>query len=236
MKPGLLLITALLVTSGCTSVKVKPIAPASLQQVCIVNNPKVIIDEFVPVLQDGFARHHIATHVVEQAQSQSCEVTLTYTALRSWDFTPYLSHAELRLWRAGKQIGAADYHLRGKGGFSLTKWAGVKTKMDPVIDQLLGGQPGAGTATQSPQLPVPARSPQTAPQPAQLVQPTPVLMEAGAAASPPAAPAPAASGNWRNWGASPTPRQPRTLYRCPGGNGSEVVTETPAAGCTVIHE
>ena len=235
MKSKLLLITALLITSGCTSVKVKPIAPASLQQVCIINNPSVIIDELVPVLQDGFTRHHIATHVVDQAQSQSCEVTLTYTALRSWDFTPYLSHAELRLWRAGKQIGAADYHLRGKGGFALTKWASVKTKMDPVIDQLLGGQSGTGAAIQIPQPSMPAPSSQTTPQFAQPMQPTTVLMETGVDASP-SAPAPAASGNWRNWGTSSTPHQPQTLYRCPGDNGSEIVTETPTAGCTVIHK
>ncbi|MGB3393310.1 MAG: Sbal_3080 family lipoprotein [Stenotrophomonas sp.] len=234
MKTRLLLVTVLLITSGCTSINVKPIAATSLQQVCIVNNPKVIIDEFVPVLQDGFARHHIATQVVEQAQSQSCEVTLTYTALRSWDFAPYLSHAELRLWRAGRQIGAADYHLRGKGGFALNKWAGVRSKMDPVIDQLLGGQRGTGAAMQSPQLPVSIQSPQTAPQSAQPMQPATVLMETGAGTSP-SAPAPAASGNWRNWGAPATPHQPKTLYRCPGDNGSEVVTETPAAGCTVIH-
>jgi hypothetical protein len=69
-------------------------------------------------------------------------VHLTYTALRSWDFKPYLSHAELRLWRDGLQIGAADYHLRGKGGFSFAKWQGTKAKMDPVIDQLLGGTSG----------------------------------------------------------------------------------------------
>lgn len=52
---------------------------------------------------------------------------------------PYLSHAELQLHRAGQQVASAEYHLRGKGGFSLTKWAGTKSKMDPVIDELLAG-------------------------------------------------------------------------------------------------
>lgn len=140
MKTWLLIVLALLAT-GCTSVNVRPIASGErLQNVCIVNNPKVIVSDFVPVLRDGFNRHDISTSVVDEAQSRSCETTLTYTALRSWDLKPYLSHAELRLWRDGKQIGSADYHLNGGGGFDLGKWRGTKAKMDPVIDKLLAGQ------------------------------------------------------------------------------------------------
>jgi hypothetical protein len=65
---------------------------------------------------------------------------LSYTARRSWDFAPYLAQAELWLRQDGKQVGYAEYHLVGGGGFSLTKWQGTKTKMDPVIDQLLEGE------------------------------------------------------------------------------------------------
>ncbi|WP_282275191.1 hypothetical protein [Stenotrophomonas sp. PS02297] len=63
---------------------------------------------------------------------------------------------------------------------------------------------------------------------------------AAAAAAPstpaePAAPTTGTSSNWRNWGASGAPQgQQKTLYRCPGPNGTEVVSETPAAGCIVI--
>lgn len=138
---GKVLILFVLAASGCTSINVRPVeSTANLQRVCIVNNPKVIVSDFISVLQDGFDRHNIATSVVESSEATSCDVTLTYTALRSWDFKPYISHAELRLWRDGKQIGAADYHLKGKGGFALTKWGSTKEKMDPVIDQLLASK------------------------------------------------------------------------------------------------
>ena len=50
----------------------------------------------------------------------------------------YLHHAELRLEKNGNKIGYAEYHLNGKGGLSLTKWQSTKTKMDPIVDQLLG--------------------------------------------------------------------------------------------------
>ncbi len=51
----------------------------------------------------------------------------------------YLSHAELHLLRNGRQIASAEYHLNGKGGLALTKFKGMNSKMDPVIDQLLAG-------------------------------------------------------------------------------------------------
>jgi hypothetical protein len=48
-----------------------------------------------------------------------------------------MSIAELRLTKGGLEVARANYHLRGKGGLSLNKWASTKSKMDPVIDELL---------------------------------------------------------------------------------------------------
>lgn len=128
-----------LALAGCTAVDVRPVsAGTALPEVCIERNPQVIVPDFVDVLRDGFARHHVVTRVVEPGATAGCGAVLNYTALRSWDFKTYLSHAELRLWQDGRQIGYAEYHLRGKGGLSLAKWAGTREKIDPVIDQLLG--------------------------------------------------------------------------------------------------
>jgi hypothetical protein len=81
---------------------------------------------------------HVSTQVYTGDAPAGCDVILTYTALRSWDFAPYLSHAELHLkTRDGAEIASAEYHLVGKGGYSLMKWQGTKTKMDPVVDELL---------------------------------------------------------------------------------------------------
>jgi hypothetical protein len=123
---------------GCTAVTVKPVDRAlEIQRVCIQDNPRVQVSDFVTVLRDGFDRHGIATEVISGTPGPKCNAVLTYTALRSWDVGTYLSHAELRLERDGRQLAYAEYHLRGKGGYSLMKWQGTKTKMDPVIDELL---------------------------------------------------------------------------------------------------
>lgn len=140
------LIVAVLL-SGCTSVTVRPVeSSALLKRICIQENPKVLVTDFVTVVRDGFDRHGIASEVVGGVVNPNCDSLLTYTALRAWDFASYLRHAELRLERDGRQIGYAEYHLNGGGGFDLTKWAGTKSKMDPVIDELLAGYPNSRPA------------------------------------------------------------------------------------------
>ncbi len=123
---------------ACTSVTVTPVAPGvRMSHVCIKDNPQVIVSDFVPVVRDGFSRHGVTTNIFSaELPPIGCEYVLTYTALRSWDFAPYLSHAELRIEKSGRQIAYGEFHLRGKGGLDASKWTGTKSKMDPVIDKL----------------------------------------------------------------------------------------------------
>jgi hypothetical protein len=135
---GTVLLLSALVFCGCTSVQIQPVdRTVNMNHVCIQENPKVIVSDFLPVLRDGFDRHGISTEVFSGQAPERCEFVLTYTALQSWDFSTYLSHAELWIERKGRKVASAEYHLDGKGGLSLMKWQGTKTKMDPVIDDLL---------------------------------------------------------------------------------------------------
>lgn len=125
--------------SACTSVQVAPINKAKvndIQQICIVENPKVVVDDFVPVIQKRLQYHGITSRLVEN--EQGCEYTLHYSAKRSWDFKAYLSWAELNLYHDKKIIAQAEYKLVGGGGLSLMKWQSVEIKMNPVVDELLG--------------------------------------------------------------------------------------------------
>lgn len=124
--------------AACTSVQVQEIDPTlQLSHVCIESNPKVIVGDFLPVVRKGFERHGITTEVYEGSKPEYCDYHMTYTALQSWDISTYMHHAELQLYQTLKPIAYAEYHLNGKGGFALTKWASVESKMDPVIDTLL---------------------------------------------------------------------------------------------------
>lgn len=132
---GALLTLGLL--TGCTAVQVSPLQSVT-QDVCIEENRTVLVEDFVTVLQAGFARHGINTQVHRSIARGQCSHIVTYTARRSWDGVPYLSSAEIKVLDPQRRpLASGDYHLRGKGGFSLLKWQGTKAKMDPVIDQLL---------------------------------------------------------------------------------------------------
>jgi hypothetical protein len=50
--------------SACTSVTVRrPDTNLAIKHVCIQENPKVWVSDFLPVLKDGFTRHGIATTI-----------------------------------------------------------------------------------------------------------------------------------------------------------------------------
>ena len=128
----------MIVFTGCTSIKVTPIpALYNVQKITIKNNPKVIVSDYVPVIREGFDRHGISTEISDNVSNNKDKFSATYTALRNWDIIPYLTHGEVKVWYKGRIIGSATYHLIGNGGLSFYKWQGVKTKIDPVMDQLL---------------------------------------------------------------------------------------------------
>lgn len=128
------------VLSGCTSIQVEPLSVRP-SNICIEQNPKVLVSDFLSVLRRGLADRGISSEVYSQVPA-TCEYRMTYVAYRSWDFAPYLSRADLEVWdRERRLVGAAHYHLRGKGGLSMTKWQGTETKMAPVLDQLLKDMP-----------------------------------------------------------------------------------------------
>ncbi|MCJ8170385.1 Sbal_3080 family lipoprotein [Atopomonas sediminilitoris] len=123
--------------SACTAVQVQPLASAP-EQLCIKNNPKVQVSDFVSVMQSGFQRYGFNTQVVDNPSLSDCPYVVTYTARRTWDIVPYVSLAEIHIFNEQRrEVANAHYHLRGKGGFSLMKWQGTQAKISPVMDQLL---------------------------------------------------------------------------------------------------
>ncbi|MEN8169162.1 MAG: Sbal_3080 family lipoprotein [Pseudomonadota bacterium] len=137
MKNYFLLFFAIVV-AGCTNIKVQEADPSlQLSHVCIENNSKVIVGDFLPVVRKGFIRHGITTEVYKEKKPNHCKYHLTYTALKTWDVGTYMHHAELQLYQGINPIAYAEYHLAGKGGLALNKWASVESKMGPVIDKLL---------------------------------------------------------------------------------------------------
>ena len=137
----LFLFCLIILASGCTAITIRPVdTQLQIKQVCIKDCQKECFDEqMVDTIRDGFKRHGITTTVNSDESDSQCEYHLSYYCERTWDMAMYMNHAELRLYQGEAQIGYAEYHLRGKGGFSLMKFKSTKEKIDPVIDQLLSG-------------------------------------------------------------------------------------------------
>jgi len=121
---------------GCNAVRVKEVsAKEPIEHVCIEQNSRVTIVDFVDVMQEAFLKHGISSSVV--SPPARCKYTATYTAQRTWNLGTFLSEAHVVIFRDGTPIAAANYHLRGKGGLTLTKFAATRSKILPVMDQML---------------------------------------------------------------------------------------------------
>ena len=143
----LALLAAMFFLAGCTSVIVSPLPyDANLKEIKLLNNPAVIVDDFVPVLEKYFLEHGIALNRVPgTANIGANEYGIRYTARRSWTVLPYLSLAYVRIFKGERLVAEGNYYLSGHS-FCLSpyKWQGVETKMKPVYDELLKNYPIAG--------------------------------------------------------------------------------------------
>lgn len=134
-------ILGLTLLAGCTSVEVEPVPAAhALDHVLIRENPKVAVADFLDVLVEGFERNGVRTSVISPTAGVGSAYEVTYVAYRNWDLAPYLRDATISVYSQGRRIGHAVYHLVGGGGLSLTKWRGTRTKILPVVDELLSQQ------------------------------------------------------------------------------------------------
>lgn len=123
---------------GCTSIRVEPIrGEENLSQVCVIENDGVEVYDMVQVIRGGFERHNISTRALA-FPDESCTHILSYNAKQWWDFTLYMTYADILVEnKDGNKIGYAEYKLRWNGGLSPRKWADTQTKLDPVLDKLL---------------------------------------------------------------------------------------------------
>lgn len=129
----------LLTLTGCTNIKVEPVdRQYQISKLCIEENPKVVVGDFVDGLQSLLRKHGIESRLYATPVPSSCEYRLSYNATRSWDFSAYLSDASVWLYKGDQKIGFAQYHLTAEGGLDPSKVATVEEKMGPVINQLLG--------------------------------------------------------------------------------------------------
>lgn len=130
---------------GYNSYKVQALPfDAGLKDVFVINNPKVIVNDFVGVMTDEFNARSIKVHMVPQYYvANPNEYVIQYDARQSWDFSPYLSDATIRVIQNNLTMAKGKYHHVGRS-CSLdifTKWRGTEWKMKDIYDELLKNYP-----------------------------------------------------------------------------------------------
>ena len=137
----LLVICGVLFVSGCNSYNVRPLPYDSrLNNVVLVENPKVIVHDFVDVLQDEFnARNIKVIRKPENYVAKPDEYVVRYNALQSWDLSNYLSYAMILIEKDDmiKAKGTYDHVGRSCSLDCFTKWRGTQWKMSNLYGELL---------------------------------------------------------------------------------------------------
>ena len=77
---------------GRTPVTVAPLKPG-VPEVLVRENPKVSMSGFLPYVRKNFESRGIPTRVIKESDAAGDAYVVTYTALRSWDLTTYLSRS-----------------------------------------------------------------------------------------------------------------------------------------------
>jgi hypothetical protein len=118
------------VLNGCSIfTRVDPVE-TKIAEVCIKNNPAVLMGGFLPELRSQIETHGIKTRVFDKHAPKDCLYQLLYTANWRWDFAMWLTYAELAVYESEhrNRIGVAIYDARDGNG--------LPDKFGPTADKL----------------------------------------------------------------------------------------------------
>ena len=113
-----------------------PVQLASGEPICVVNDPAVRA-EVEPIILDALTKRGYVPRVVPTAVGRErCANELEYTAKWSWDFTIYMSKAELAYYQNGVQTGRSVYDSKSAGGMNFNKWVNAEEKLREMVAEL----------------------------------------------------------------------------------------------------
>jgi hypothetical protein len=133
-----LLLAAMLAMTGC-SIK-QTVTPASLSpdlpsEICLIPAEGLrtgFNTTYTALLKDkGFQTRELTPG----SSPSTCALSTTYIGTWSWDLALYMSYADIRVFKNGRQVGQAEYDSRWGGG-RLDKFIDAETKITELTNQL----------------------------------------------------------------------------------------------------
>lgn len=127
---------AALALSGCAITQtVKPVAASGISQICVKNNPQVMMKEFVNELRSQVESKGLKTSLFDGERPAGCKHHLEYTANWRWDMAMYLVFADVRVYEDGLLVGQGTYDAHG-GGANMAKFGPTAEKLRTIVDPL----------------------------------------------------------------------------------------------------
>ncbi|WP_374090414.1 Sbal_3080 family lipoprotein [Methylomicrobium lacus] len=130
-------LTSALLLGACASplTRIEPVpATENISQICIKENTKVFMDDFLPEVRKQIEERNIKTELL--TPNAVCEYVMSYDAQWSWDwfwtFSVYLSLAEFSVTKNNQQIGMASY-TAGLGPAAIGR---TQNKIRPLLIEL----------------------------------------------------------------------------------------------------
>ncbi|HEY4372918.1 MAG TPA: Sbal_3080 family lipoprotein [Burkholderiales bacterium] len=132
-----LALLALPLLSACAiHENVKPVDELASREVCIIVNPALFSDGFLPVYEKALqAKGLTVRELPADGKIEDCPVVSTYTANWGWHWATYLSFTRIRIFSNAHLRGEATYDAT-HGRYSLKKYVRAADKVDELVDQL----------------------------------------------------------------------------------------------------
>ena len=134
---------------------------------CVITNQvngNAYVEDFAASLR---ARNFEVKMLPPYASIASCPMTATYTVQRQTYVTPFVSSADITVYRNGERVGKALFNAnRSAGGVNLSHLIPPASKIEELVDQLFPGLKPQPQPAQAAPAPAPAPAPEAAPAPA----------------------------------------------------------------------
>lgn len=134
----ILILLTVLFMAGCALPVViqPPAANIKITELCIVDNPKVLMDGFLPELKAQLKSYGIATQTWTAYNPEGCRYWLEYTANWRWDFAMIMEYAELKLYEHTTLIGYAEFNNRKPCLFCSPQYGSAASKLKALTAPL----------------------------------------------------------------------------------------------------
>ena len=139
--PHCLCLSLVILLTGCAiEQRVERSESFAEKEICVIENPDVPASFLEAYERALLKRGYSVRRMASSSTLRACPITSTYTGNWSWDILLYMSYANLRLYKVGREIASVTYDST-QGGHNFGKFINADSKIDEMTNQLVSQEP-----------------------------------------------------------------------------------------------